>query len=208
MSNCQGRCLTCAYRGEIRTGDVERTSCAYILITGHSRLKEAYRCRCYRKGTPMRDDSQTRVPLVSSDPVRAKATEARVRANAARKKEEERERILKKEKRSYTKPDKPPTVDPVQAAHGGPGERPGALRSGKDRPANRRGPGHRPGQRLVLAEDERAAAGGKECGAAGLRCALEAGTDGRGDCSAERRVPPDGADLAIQEPPESEPKEL
>ena len=133
MSNCQGRCLTCAYRGEIRTGDVERTSCAYILITGHSRLKEAYRrlgvkeltkevrealepanCRCYRKGTPMRDDSQTRVPLVSSDPVRAKATEARVRANAARKKEEERERILKKEKRSYTKPDKPPTVDPVK----------------------------------------------------------------------------------------------
>ncbi len=133
MSDCQGRCLTCAYRGEIRTGDVERTSCAYILITGHSRLKEAYRrlgvkeltkevrkalepanCRCYRKGTPQRDQSQTRVPLVSSDPVRAKATEARVRANAARKKEEERERILKKEKRSYTKPDKPPTVDPVK----------------------------------------------------------------------------------------------
>ena len=127
------RCEECAYRGEIRTGDVERTSCAYILITGHSRLKDAYRrlgvkeltkevrkalepanCRCYRKGTPQRDQSQTRVPLVSSDPVRAKATEARARANAARKKEEERERILKKEKRSYTKPDKPPTVDPVK----------------------------------------------------------------------------------------------
>ena len=127
------RCEECAYRGEIRTGDVERTSCAYILITGHSRLKDAYRrlgvkeltkevrkalepenCRCYRKGTPMRDDSQTRVPLVSSDPVRAKATEARVRANAARKKEAERERILKKEKRSYTKPERPPTVDPVK----------------------------------------------------------------------------------------------
>ena len=129
MSRCEG----CAYRGEIRTGDAARPSCAYILITGHSRLKEAYRrlgvkeltkevrkalepanCRCYRKGTQQRDDSQTRVPLVSSDPVRAKATEARVRANAARKKEEERERILKKQKRSYTKPDRPPTVDPVK----------------------------------------------------------------------------------------------
>lgn len=133
MSDCQGRCLECAYQGELHTGDRARPSCAYILITGHSRLKEAYRrlgvkeltkevrealepanCRCYRKGTPQRDDSQTRVPLVSSDPVRAKATEARVRANAARKKEAERERILKKEKRSYTKPDRPPTVDPVK----------------------------------------------------------------------------------------------
>ena len=133
MSDCQGRCLSCMYQGEMHTGDRARTSCAYILITGHSRLKDAYRrlgvkeltkevrkalepanCRCYRKGTQQRDESQKRVPLVSSDPVRARATEARVRANAARKKEEERERILKKEKRSYTKPDKPPTVDPVK----------------------------------------------------------------------------------------------
>ena len=133
MSDCQGRCPSCMYQGEMHTGDRARPSCAYILITGHSRLKEAYRrlgvkeltkevrkalepanCRCYRKGTQQRDESQKRVPLVSSDPVRARATEARVRANAAKKKEEERERILKKQKRSYTKPDRPPTVDPVK----------------------------------------------------------------------------------------------
>lgn len=127
------RCLSCAFRGEHRTGDPRRPGCAYILITGHSRLKEAYRrlgvknltdevrealkpanCRCFRKGTQMRDDNEHRITVISSDQERALATELRIRANAAKKKEAERERILQKQKRSYTKPDKPPTVDPVR----------------------------------------------------------------------------------------------
>ena len=36
------RCLSCAFRGEHRTGDPRRPGCAYIQITGHSRLKAVY----------------------------------------------------------------------------------------------------------------------------------------------------------------------
>lgn len=36
------RCLSCAWRGEHHTGDPRRPGCAYIQITGHSRLKAVY----------------------------------------------------------------------------------------------------------------------------------------------------------------------
>jgi len=133
MSDCQGRCPTCVYQGEMHTGDRARPSCAYLLLTGHSRVKAAYKrlhvnemtdevrnalkpanCRHYREGDPLRDDKEHRVAVISSDQERALATELRIRANAAKKKEAERERILQKQKRSYTKPDRPPTVDPVR----------------------------------------------------------------------------------------------
>lgn len=134
MSDCQGRCLTCVYQGKLHTGDRARPSCAYLLLTGHSRVKAAYKrlhvtemtdevrealkpanCRQFKKGDPMRDDKEHRVAVISSDPERALATELRIRAKAAQKKEAERERILQKQKRSYTKPERPPTVDPKKA---------------------------------------------------------------------------------------------
>lgn len=65
------RCLSCAYRSADNNGWTE--GCAYIQITGHSRLKEAYQrlgvntvteevheelkpenCRHYQKGKPNR----------------------------------------------------------------------------------------------------------------------------------------------------------
>lgn len=132
MSNCQGRCLECAYQRDLHTGDRARPSCAYLLLTGHSRVKAAYKrlgvkemtdevrealkpanCRQFKKGAPLRDDSQHRVPVVSSDPERARATELRIRAAAAKKKEEERERILQRKKAA--RPERPPTVDPKRA---------------------------------------------------------------------------------------------
>lgn len=115
------RCENCIF-GSLGT---ETHYCKHLLITGKSRLKDAYKrlgvnrvteevrnmldpinCKFFVYGTPMRDEEAHRIEQVSSDEERARASELRRRAWAAEKKDRERERILNTQKRTVHRPER------------------------------------------------------------------------------------------------------